>query len=332
MAKPEIESHGAMSTEVPHAVIAAAASTNGDAAHGKKRKKDKRHKKDKKHKKGKSRDAAAAPAIVAASETVAGETKLTQKKYDKELRRLQAELCALQEWVKKTGKRIVVVLEGRDAAGKGGIIRAITERVSPRTFRIVALPAPSDREKSQMYIQRYLAHFPAAGEIVIFDRSWYNRAGVETVMGFCTKAQRDRFLETCPLFEQQIRESGITLVKYWLEVGDAEQKRRFEARMRDPLRRWKLSPMDLPSRERWYEYSRARDAMLDATDTDASPWHILRSDKKRSARLNLISHLLSQFPYEPLPRTKVKLPARHTKGAYDDAESMRGRHWIPETY
>jgi polyphosphate kinase 2 len=259
-------------------------------------------------------------------------SKLKNKDYMKELRRLQAELCILQDWVKEVGKRIIVVFEGRDAAGKGGTIRAITERVSPRVFRLVALPAPSDREKSQLYVQRYLQHFPAAGEIVIFDRSWYNRAGVERVMGFCTEEQYRRFLELCPLFEKYVVSGGIVLIKYWLEVGNREQKRRFEARIDDPLRQWKLSPMDLPSRERWYDYSRARDAMLDATDTEHAPWNIVRSDDKRRARLNIISHFLSLIPYEPVPREKTQLPARAKKGAYDDEATMVGRRFIPEKY
>ena len=214
----------------------------------------------------------------------------------------------MQDWVKRTGQRIVVVFEGRDAAGKGGTIRALTERVSPRTFRLVALPAPSDREKSQMYVQRYLAHFPAAGEIVIFDRSWYNRAGVEHVMGFCTKEQHKRFLEVCPEFEKHMTDNGIRLIKYWLEVSNKEQKERFEARVEDPMRQWKLSNMDLPSRERWYDYCRARDKMLEATDTDFAPWYLIHSDDKRRARLNLISHFLGLFPYEASPEKKVKLP------------------------
>src|SRR5262245_60089219 len=226
------------------------------------------------------------------------EPKLSRKDYDKQLRKLQAELCSLQDWVKATGERIIVVFEGRDAAGKGVTIRARTERVSPRTFRVVALPAPSDRQKSQMYVQRYLAHFPAAGEIVIFDRSWYNRAGVEYVMGFCTKEQHKRFLEVCPEFEKHITDNGIRLIKYWLEVSNDQQKERFEARVDDPIRQWKLSAMDLPSRERWYDYSRARDKMLEATDTDFAPWYLVRSDDKRRARLNLISHFLSLVPYE----------------------------------
>ena len=258
--------------------------------------------------------------------------KMKAKAYEKELRRLQAELCHLQEWAKATGQRIVVVLEGRDAAGKGGTIKAITERVSPRVFRVVALPAPSDREKSQMYLQRYLQHFPAAGEIVIFDRSWYNRAGVEHVLGFCTREQHRRFLEICPLFEKQVVESGIRLFKYWLEVGPDEQKRRFEARIEDPLRQWKLSPTDLESRRRWYDYSRARDLMLAATDTKHAPWSIVRSDDKKSARLNLIAHLLSRIPYKRVKRVEVKPVDRSRKRAYDDAAPMRKRSWIPEVY
>jgi polyphosphate kinase len=238
----------------------------------------------------------------------------------------------LQEWVKQTGERIIVVFEGRDAAGKGGTIKAITERVSPRTFRLVALPAPSDREKSQMYVQRYLAHFPAAGEVVIFDRSWYNRAGVEYVMGFCTKEQHRRFLEICPALEKQIVDNGIRLIKYWLEVSNKEQKRRFEARIDDRMRQWKLSAMDLPSRERWYDYSRARDLMLEATDTDFAPWYIVRSDDKKRARLNIISHFLGLLPYEAPKRDKVKLPSREKKHAYDDEATIKDRRWIEEKF
>jgi polyphosphate kinase len=260
------------------------------------------------------------------------DNKLKRKNYEKLLRKLQAELCAVQDWVKQTGQRIVVVFEGRDAAGKGGTIRAMTERVSPRTFRVVALPAPSDREKSQMFVQRYLGHFPAAGEIVIFDRSWYNRAGVEYVMGFCTKEQHKRFLEICPEFEKHIVDNGIRLIKYWLEVSNKEQKRRFEARVEDPLRQWKLSDMDLPSRERWYDYSRARDLMLEATDTDFAPWYVVHSDDKRRARLNLISHFLGLLPYEAKPRKPVKLPARDKKNEYDDAAMIAGRRLIAEKY
>jgi polyphosphate kinase len=259
-------------------------------------------------------------------------SKLTRKEYDKELRKLQAELCQLQAWVKHKGLRIIVVFEGRDAAGKGGTIKAITDRVSPRVFRLVALPAPSDREKSQMYMQRYMQHFPAAGEVMIFDRSWYNRAGVERVMGFCNKQEYERFLERCPEIEQYIVDGGIILIKFWLEVSDEEQKRRFEARIDDPLRQWKLSPMDLPSRSRWYEYSQARDEMLKATDTKHAPWYILRTDDKRRARLNCIAHLLSLIPYKSVPREKIELPKRSMKGAYDDQATLKGRKSVPEKY
>ena len=265
-------------------------------------------------------------------EDAASDGKLKRKKYEKSLRKLQGELCKLQAWVKHKGLRVIVVFEGRDAAGKGGTIRAITERVSPRVFRVVALPAPSDRQKTELYMQRYITHFPAAGEIVIFDRSWYNRAGVEYVMGFCSKEDRQRFLELCPLVEKFIVDSGIQLIKIWLEVSDKEQKRRFEARIDDPLRQWKLSPMDLPSRERWFDYSRARDKMLDATDTKHAPWYILRSDDKRRARLNCITHLLEQIPYKKVPREKVKLPKRADKRAYDDEASLKGRKFVPERY
>jgi polyphosphate kinase 2 len=257
---------------------------------------------------------------------------LKRKQYEKQLEKLQARLCTLQEWVVAKGLRVIVVFEGRDAAGKGGTINAITARVSPRVYRRVALPAPSDREKSQMYLQRYMAHFPAAGEIVIFDRSWYNRAGVEYVMGFCTKDQRDRFLDLVPEIEGYITEAGILLIKYWLEVSDDEQKKRFEARIEDPVRQWKLSPMDLPSRSRWYDYSRARDAMLKATDTKTAPWHLVRSDDKRAARLNIITHLLDQIPHKKLERAKVKIPARSMKGAYDDKASIKKRRFVQEKY
>jgi polyphosphate kinase 2 len=261
-----------------------------------------------------------------------GPEKMKAKKYDKELRKLQARLCHLQDWVKQKGLRVIIVFEGRDAAGKGGTIRALTERVSPRVFRLVALPAPSDREKSQMYIQRYMAHFPAAGEIVIFDRSWYNRAGVEYVMGFCTKEQHSRFLELCPEIEKYIVDGGIQLIKIWLEVSDKEQKRRFEARIDDSVRQWKLSPMDLPSRSKWYEYSRARDLMLKATDTKHAPWYVLRSDDKKRARLNCLTHILNLIPYKKVPREKVKLPKRSVKGAYDDEAPLKGRKFVPEKY
>jgi len=258
--------------------------------------------------------------------------RLKNKEYTKELRKLQAELCKLQEWIKHKGLRIVVIFEGRDAAGKGGAIKAITERTSPRVFRVVALPAPSDREKSQMYMQRYIAHMPAAGEMVIFDRSWYNRAGVEYVMGFCSKHQHQRFLELCPVVEKFMIEGGIQIIKVWLEVSDDEQKKRFEARIEDPMRQWKLSAMDLPSRSKWYEYSKARDMMLEATDTDHAPWHILPSDDKKRARLNCIAHLLSQIPYKEVPREKVKLPKRSDKGSYDDQATLHKRRFVKERY
>ena len=258
--------------------------------------------------------------------------KLTRREYEEELLKLQIELCKLQEWVRHKGLRIIVIFEGRDAAGKGGTIKAITERVSPRVFRVVALPAPSDREKTQIYLQRYMQHFPAAGEIVIFDRSWYNRAGVEYVMGFCSKDEHERFLQVCPSVEKYIVDTGIQLIKFWLEVGNEEQKRRFEARIEDPLRQWKLSAMDLPSLSKWYAYSRARDQMLAATDTEHAPWHIVRSDNKRRARLNLISHFLSLIPYEEVARDKVELPKRSKKDAYDDVASIASRRFVPEKY
>jgi polyphosphate kinase 2 len=257
---------------------------------------------------------------------------LKRKKYEDELKCLQAKLCVLQDWVKAKGLRVVIVFEGRDAAGKGGAIKAITERVSPRVFRVVALPAPSDREKSQMYMQRYLPYLPAAGEIVIFDRSWYNRAGVERVMGFCSTRQYRRFLELCPAMEREMVRSGLMLVKVWLEVGNKEQERRFEARLDDPLRQWKLSAMDLPSRVRWYEYSRARDAMLEATDTTTAPWYIVRSDDKRRARLNIIAHLLESIPHHRIKHPKIKLPGRSRKRAYDDEATLSGRRFVPDRY
>jgi polyphosphate kinase 2 len=258
--------------------------------------------------------------------------KMKRKDYEKELEKLQVELCYLQDWVKQEDLRVIVVLEGRDAAGKGGTIKAITARVSPRVFRVVALPAPSDREKSQMYMQRYVEQFPAGGEIVIFDRSWYNRAGVEHVMGFCSKKQYKAFLENCPVVERFIVEGGTKLVKIWLEVGDEEQDRRFAARVEDPLRQWKLSPMDLPARSKWYEYSLARDRMLEATDTDYAPWYVLRSDDKRRARLNCIAHILEQIPYERIEREQVELPERSKKHAYDDQATLAGRRFVREVY
>ncbi len=243
--------------------------------------------------------------------------KLKTKQYTKELRKLQADLCTLQEWVKHKGLKVIIVFEGRDGAGKGGTIRALTERVSPRIFRVVALPAPSDREKSQMYIQRYIVHFPAAGEVVIFDRSWYNRAGVEHVMGFCNDEQYERFLKLCPAIEREFVRNGIILLKFWMEVGNQEQERRFKARIEDPLRQWKLSPMDLPSREKWYDYSLARDRMLDATDTEDAPWHIVRSDdKKRPPQLH-------QPHPEEHPLRETAPPRDHAPLALQEARLRR---------
>jgi polyphosphate kinase 2 len=258
--------------------------------------------------------------------------KMKRKAYEKELRKLQVELCDLQEWVKANKLRVIVLFEGRDAAGKGGTIKAITEKVSPRVFRVAALPAPSDREKTQLFLQRYMQHFPAAGEIVIFDRSWYNRAGVEYVMGFCTPAEHKRFLSLCPQMEKYIIEGGIILIKLWLEVGMEEQQRRFTARIDDPLRQWKLSPMDLESYGRWYDYSKARDLMLKATSTKHAPWHIIRSDDKRRARLNCIAHLLRSIPHKKLKRDKIKLPKRFDKGRYDDRIRVRGTAFVTERY
>jgi polyphosphate kinase len=258
--------------------------------------------------------------------------KMKRKLYEKELSKLQVELCHVQDWVKAQGRRIIIVFEGRDAAGKGGVIKAITERVSPRVFRVVALPAPSDREKTQMYLQRYMEHFPAAGEIVIFDRSWYNRAGVESVMGFAGREDVERFLSLCPEAEKYIVDAHIILIKFWLEVGMEEQERRFRARINDPLRQWKLSPMDLESYSRWYDYSRARDAMFQATDVDYAPWHIVRSDDKRRARLNCIAKMLKLIPYKRISPQKAKLPRRSTKDAYDDQASLRGRNFVPAVF
>jgi len=245
---------------------------------------------------------------------------LKGKDYDKELRRLHVELVKLQQWVVHKGLKVCVVFEGRDGAGKGGTIKAITERVSPRVFRVVALPAPTEREKSQMYMQRYVPHLPAAGEIVIFDRSWYNRAGVERVMGFCTEEQVQGFLKAVPLVEKAIVDSGVILIKYWLEVSPEEQTRRLEARIQDGRKLWKLSPMDLLSYSRWFEYSRARDDMFAATDSDFAPWFVARSDDKRRARLNIISHLLAHIPYKKARRAKVKLPKRQKAGKYREPD------------
>jgi len=258
--------------------------------------------------------------------------RMKRKVYEKELAKLQVQLCHLQEWVKANKLRVIILFEGRDAAGKGGTIKAITEKVSPRVFRVVALPAPSDREKSQLFLQRYMQHFPAAGEIVIFDRSWYNRAGVEYVMGFCTPAEHQRFLSLCPQMERYIIEGGIVLIKIWLEVGMDEQERRFEARMEDPLRQWKLSPMDIESYQRWYDYSRARDMMFKATHSKHAPWHIIRSDDKRRARLNCIAHLLDMIPHKRMHKNKIKLPKRSQKGRYNDQAGLRGMTFIAERY
>ena len=258
--------------------------------------------------------------------------KMSNKEYEQEMEKLQGELIKLQYWVQEKGLRVIVVFEGRDAAGKGGVIKRITERVSPRVFRVVALPAPSKRENSQLYIQRYMAHFPAAGEVILFDRSWYNRAGVERVMGFCTDVEYARFMREAPLSENAVIENGIRLIKYWFDVGMKEQERRFRARITDPRKIWKLSPMDIESYRCWYDYSLARDAMLAATDTDRAPWYIVQADNKKRARLNCISHLLGQIPYKELPRKKVKLGKRNTKGEYDDEAAIAHRRFVPTVY
>lgn len=256
--------------------------------------------------------------------------KLKRKEYEEEIAKLHAELVKLQFWVKHTGARIVVVFEGKDAAGKGGVIKRITERVSPRVFRVVALPAPSERERSQIYFQRYFQHLPAAGEIVIFDRSWYNRAGVERVMGFCTDEEYERFLRGCPAWERDIIEAGITLIKYWFEISQDEQTRRFSERINDPRKIWKLSPMDLESHRRWYDYARARDAMFAATDTPESPWYVVNADDKRRARLNCIAHFLSLIPYEDIPRQKVTLSPRQKAKGYKKPNHLF--RFVPEKY
>jgi polyphosphate kinase len=256
--------------------------------------------------------------------------KMKRSEYDDALERLHVEIVKLQEWVKATGAKICIVFEGRDGAGKGGTIKAITERVSPRVFRVIALPAPTEREKSQMYMQRYLPHLPAAGEVVIFDRSWYNRAGVERVMGFCTEDQAKQFLRAVPAVERAIVDSGVRLIKYWLEVSEEEQTRRLEDRIHDGRKIWKLSPMDLKSYSRWYDYSRARDEMFQASDTSWAPWHVAHSDNKRRARLNIIAHLLGQIPYKEVLRDKIKLPKRQKRGKYRDPKY--DYKMVPETY
>jgi polyphosphate kinase len=264
------------------------------------------------------------------SEQTDAKAKLKRKEYEEQIAKLHAELVKLQFWVKHTGARIIVLFEGRDAAGKGGAIKRLTERVSHRVFREVALPAPSERERTQIYFQRYFEHFPAAGEIVIFDRSWYNRAGVERVMGFCTDEEYDRFLKVCPAWEKDIINAGVTLIKYWFEVGQDEQTRRFSARINDPRKIWKLSPMDLEAHRRWYDYSRARDAMFAATDTPESPWYVVKADNKRRARLNCIAHFLSIIPYEAPPQEKVVLPLRQKAKGYEEPDYPY--RFVPEKY
>jgi polyphosphate kinase 2 len=256
--------------------------------------------------------------------------KLSRQEYEAKMAELHIELVKLQFWAKHSGARIIVIFEGRDAAGKGGVIKRITERVSPRVFRVVALPAPSERERTQIYFQRYFEHFPAAGEVVIFDRSWYNRAGVERVMGFCTDDQYHRFLRLCPAWENDIIDSGVTLIKYWFEVSKDEQTRRFSQRIIDGRKIWKLSPMDLESHRRWYDYSRARDAMFAATDTATSPWHVVEGDDKRRARLNCIAHFLSLIPYEEIALPEIELPPRQEAEGYK--EPGYAFRWIPKEY
>jgi polyphosphate kinase len=258
--------------------------------------------------------------------------RMKRKAYEEELRKLQVKLCHLQQWIKQKGLRVIIAFEGRDAAGKGGTIRAITERVSPRVFRIAALPAPTERQKTQMFLQRYIEHFPAGGEVVIFDRSWYNRAGVEHVMGFVSEEGYERFLKLAPIVEKYIVDAGIILIKLWLEVGKDEQERRFHARINDPMRQWKLSPMDIDSYTHWDDYSKARDMMFKATDSKAAPWYIIRSDDKRRARLNCISHILSTIPHKKIKAEKVKLPKRPDKNKYDDRRALKGRNFVREVY
>jgi len=284
----------------------------------------------KKHKSKKSKPKAGASSNGGGASSGQGPAKLRRKEYEAELETLQGELVAMQEWVRSTGAKICIVFEGRDTAGKGGTIKRITERVSPRTFRVVALPAPTDREKSQMYIQRYMAHFPSAGEVVIFDRSWYNRAGVEPVMGFCTQEETEHFLQAAPLVERAMVDSGIILVKYWLEVSPEEQSRRLKSRVHDSRKTWKLTDMDLKSYSRWYDYSRARDAMLAATDTSWAPWFIADTNDKKRGRLNIITHLLSQVPYERIERPEIKFPRRQSARGYVEPQ-LALRH-IPEPF
>jgi polyphosphate kinase 2 len=267
----------------------------------------------------------------ASSEGAAQDRKLTKKAYEKELYRLQIELVKLQDWIKHKGLKVVVLFEGRDAAGKGGVIKRITERVSPRVCRVVALPAPTEREKTQWYFQRYVAHLPAAGEMVLFDRSWYNRAGVERVMGFCGDEEYEEFLRSCPSFERMLVRSGIILIKYWFSVSDEEQERRFQARIADPTKRWKLSPMDLESRSRWVAYSRAKDEMFSYTDIKQAPWYVVNGDDKRRARLNCMAHLLSLIPYEDVGYKKIELPARDSGEGYV-RPPLEDQTFVPEVY
>ena len=267
-----------------------------------------------------------------AKKTKSKKKKLSTEAYEAELYKLHTELVKLQYWVQKNGHKVIIVFEGRDAAGKGGVIKRITERVSPRVFRVAALPSPSEREKTQMYGQRYIQHFPAAGEVVLFDRSWYNRAGVERVMGFCTGEELKRFLSDVPVFEQFIVNSGIQLIKYWFDVSMDEQERRFRARIEDPRKTWKLSPMDVESFKRWYDYSRARDDMLKATSSKHAPWYVVSANSKKRARLNCISHLLNQVPYEDVPRDDVKLGKRNLKDKYDDRVEAVHSKFVPEKF
>ena len=269
-------------------------------------------------------------AVPATPETKAASEKMKNKDYEREMFKLQTELVKLQEWAKVSGARVVIIFEGRDAAGKGGIIKRIAERTSPRSFRVVALPAPTERQKTQIYLQRYVEHLPAGGEIVIFDRSWYNRAGVEHVMGFCSKESYTKFLKNTPNFEASLISDGIILLKYWLEVGEKEQHKRFLARIKDTSKRWKLSPMDLESHRRWYDYSRARNAMLAATDNALSPWYIVHSDDKKRARLNCIADILSRIPYEEIPYKPPKLPPRQKSHGYEEPKLPHQE--IPQRY
>ncbi|MCL6741869.1 polyphosphate kinase 2 [Sphingomonas sp. RB56-2] len=258
--------------------------------------------------------------------------KLSRKDYEKALEKLQVQLCYLQDWVRETGARIVILCEGRDTAGKGGLIKRLTERVSPRTFRVVALSAPNGNERQKLFLQRYVEHLPAAGEVVIFDRSWYNRAGVERVMGYTSEKDIEKFLENVPKFERWLVESGVILIKLWLEVGMKEQDRRFRQRIKDPLRQWKLSPMDVKSYSRWYDYSRARDAMFEATSHSAAPWYVVQSDDKKRARLNGIKHILSLIPYKKIKRSKIHLPKRSNKNRYDDKLNLHKVKLVREVY